>query len=104
MLAEVWEGGPGGVEGSEEVDLHGALEDLEGLGFDGAYVDDGGVVDEDVDATEALDGFIDEALRFFGLGEVGGDEVEVFGAEVGELGEEGFLGLLEFGEIARGED
>ena len=96
LLAQVREGGPGGVEGGKEVDLHGALEDLEGLGFDGADVDDAGVVDEDVDAAEAGDGFVDEALRFCGLGEVGGDEVEVFGAEVGELVEEDFLGLLEF--------
>ena len=86
LLAQVREGGPGGVEGGEEVDLHGALEDLEGLGFDGADVDDAGVVDEDVDAAEAGDGFVDEALGFFGLGEVGGDEVEVFGAEVGDVG------------------
>jgi len=102
LLAEVREGGPGGVEGGEEIDLHGALEDVEGLGFDGAYVDDAGVVDEDVDAAEAGDGFVDEALRFFGLGEVGGDEVKVFGTEVGVLGEEGFLGLLELGHVARG--
>ena len=104
LLAEVREGGPCGVEGGEEVDLHGAFEDLKGLGFDGADVDDAGVVNENVDTAEALDGFVDEALCFFGLGEVSGDEVEVLGAEVGELGEEGFLGLLELGEIARGED
>jgi len=97
LLAEVREGGPGGVEGGEEVDLHGALEDVEGLGFDGAYVDDAGVVYEDVDAAVALDGFGDKAPGFFRLGEVGGDEVEVFGAEVGVLGEEGFLSLLELG-------
>ena len=102
--AQVGEGGPGGVEGGEEVDLHGALEDLEGLGFDGADVEDAGVVDEDVDAAEAGDGFGDEALGFGGLGEVGGDEVEVVGLEVGELGEEGGLGVLELGEIAGGED
>ncbi len=86
LLAQVRECGPGGVEGGEEVDLHGALEDLEGLGFDGADVDDAGVVDEDVDAAEAGDGFVDEALGFFGLGEVGGDEVEVFGAGGGGAG------------------
>jgi len=102
LRAQVREGGPGGVEGGEKVDLHGALEDVEGLGFDGADVDDAGVVDEDVDAAEAGDGFGDEALRFFGLGEVGGDQVEVFWAEVGKLGEEGGLGLLELGEIAGG--
>src|ERR1700679_3166601 len=44
LLAQVREGGPDGVEGGEEVGLHGALEDLEGLGFDGADVDDAGVV------------------------------------------------------------
>jgi len=94
LLAHVREGGPGGVEGGEEVDLHGLLENFEGLGFDGTDVDDGGIVDEDVDAAVAGDGFGDEALALFWLGEVGGYEVEVFGAEVGELGEEVELGLL----------
>ena len=97
LLAQVREGRPGGVEGGEEVDLHGLLEDFEGLRFDGAYVDDGGVVDEDVDAAVAGDGFGDEALALFGLGEIGGYEVEVFGSQVGELGEERVLGLLELG-------
>ncbi len=104
LLAQVREGGPGGVKRSEEVDLHGALEGFEGLRFDGTDVDDAGVVDEDVDASVAVDGFVDEALGFRGLGEVGGDEVKVFGAQVRELGEEICLGLLELGKIARGED
>ena len=104
LFTQVREGGPGGVEGGEEVDLHGALEDVEGLGFDGAYVDDAGVVDQDVDAAEAGDGFVDEALGFLGLGEVGGYEVEVFGLKVGVLGEEGFLGLLELSHVAGSED
>ncbi len=94
LLAHVGEGGPGGVEGGEEVDLHGALEDFEGLGFDGADVDGGGVVDEDVDAAVAGEGFGDEALAFGGVGEVGGYEVEVFRVEVRVAGEEGGLGLL----------
>ena len=41
-------------------------------------------------------------LAFGGLGEVGGDEVEVFGCEVRMLGEEGGLGLLEFVAVASG--
>ena len=102
--AEVWERGPGGVEGGEEVDLHGALEGGGGLGFDGADFDDAGVVDEDVDTAEAGDGFGDEAAALGGLGEVGGDEVEVFGAEVWVVVDEGGLRLLQLGAIARGED
>jgi len=102
--AEVWERGPGGVEGGEEVDLHGALEGCGGLGFDGADLDDASVVDEDVDATETGDGFGDEALALGGLSEVGGDEVEVFRGEVWVVVDEGGLGLLELGAGAGGED
>ena len=56
----VREGGVGGVERGEEVDLHGALEGLDGLGFEGTDLDDAGVVDEDVDAGEAGHGLEDE--------------------------------------------
>ena len=34
---------------------------------------DAGVVDEDVDAAELLDGGVDERLAVLGLGDVGGD-------------------------------
>jgi hypothetical protein len=104
LCAHVGEGGPGGVEGCEEVDLHGLLEDFEGLGFDGADFDGGGVVDEDVDAVVAGDGLGYKALAFFWLREVGGYEVEVLGMEMGVAGEEGGLGEFELGEVARAED
>ena len=49
---QVGERGVGGVEGGEEVDIHGAIEGVEGLVFDGTDLDDAGVVDEDVDPAE----------------------------------------------------
>ena len=60
-LEQVGERGVGGVEGGEEVGGHGAAVGGEGLVFDGADLDDAGVVDEDVDAAEVADGVVDEA-------------------------------------------
>ena len=51
----------------------------DGLVFDGADFDDAGVVDEDVDAAEVADGVVDEHGGLGGVGEIGGDEEEVFG-------------------------
>jgi hypothetical protein len=49
----------------------------DGLVFDGADLDDAGVVDEDVDATEVGDGVFDEIGGLGGVGEVGGDEEDI---------------------------
>ena len=80
VLEQVRERGVGGVERGEEVGGHGAAIGVEGLVFDGADFDDAGVVDEDVDAAEVGDGVVDERGGLGGVGEVGGDEEEVFGA------------------------
>ena len=94
---------PCGVERGEEVDLHGALEGFGGLRFDGADFDDAGVVDEDIDASKVGDGFGDETAALGGLGQIGGDEVEVGGAEVGMVGQEYLLRLFQLGAVAGGE-
>ena len=104
MFPHMRERGPGGVESSEEVDLHGTLEGFDGLGFDGADFDDAGVVDEDVNATEAGDGFGDEALTLGWLGKIGGDEVKVFRSEMGVGCKLCGLGLLQFFAFAGGKD
>ena len=65
---QVWERGVGRVEGGEEVGGHGAAIGGDGLVFDGADLDDAGVVDENVDAAEVADGVIDEHDRLGGVG------------------------------------
>jgi hypothetical protein len=80
------------------VDLHGAVEGVEVLALCGADLDDAGVVDEDVDAAEVVEDFVDEAVALVGVGEVGVDQVEVR-----VLVEEGLLGGGELEAVARGE-
>ena len=104
LFSEMGQRGPGGVERGEEGDLQRALEGFGCLGFDGADLDCAGIVDEHVDATETGDGLGDEATAFAGFGEIGRDQMEVFGPEVRMLGEQRGLGALEFLAIARGED
>ena len=59
------------VEGGEEVGGHGALVGFEGLVFDGADLDDAGVVDEDVELwPKVLRAVAIRALALFGVGEV----------------------------------
>ena len=67
-VEEMRKRGMGGVEGGEEVGGHGAAVGGDGLVFDGAYFNDAGVVDEDIDTAEVADGVIDE---HGGLGGVG---------------------------------
>jgi hypothetical protein len=104
LLLQVRECGPGGVEGGEEVDLHGGLEGGGGHDLGGTDLDDGGVVDENVDAAEAGDCLGDEALALFGFGEVGGYEQEVIRSDVRVAAKKSGLRLLEFVDVARGED
>ena len=68
-----------GVEGSEEVGVHGAAVGFERLVLDGTNFDDAGVVDEDVDAAEVVDGVIDEIDGLVVVGEVDGDDEDVIG-------------------------
>ena len=50
---------------------------FERLVLDGADLDDAGVVDEDVDAAEVVDGVVDEIGGLIVVGEVGGDDEDV---------------------------
>ena len=59
---------------------------------------DAGVVDEDVDAPELLDGGVDERLAVLGLGDVGGDRDRAAARRLDEL-----LGLLELLDAPRAE-
>jgi MerR family transcriptional regulator/heat shock protein HspR len=93
-----------GVEGGEEVGGHGATVGGEGLVFDGADLDDAGVVDEDVDATEVGDGVIDEIFGLGGVGEVGGDEKDRLGGADSVAFEQGVAGGDELVDVAGGED
>ena len=96
--------GVGCVERGEEVDTHGGFKGFQWLGFEGTDGDDAGIVDENVDAAEAADGFENEVGAGGGIAQVGGDEEEVFGEHVRMLGEEFGLGGFEFGAAAGGED
>lgn len=93
-----------GVEGSEEVGSHGAVIRGDGLVFDGADLDDAGVVDEEVDVAKVPDGVVDEVGGLGGVGEVGGDEEDVVRGEDGAALEEEMPGAGEFFEVTGGED
>jgi hypothetical protein len=101
---QVGQRGVGGVEGSEEVGGHGAAVGGDGLVFDGADFDDAGVVDEDVDVAEVVDGVVDEEGGLGCVGEVGGDEKDVVGGLDGLAGEKRVAGEDELVQIAGGED
>ncbi len=100
---QVWDGGVDGVEGGEEVGLHGAVVGVDGLVAEGADLDDAGVVDEDVEAAEGAEGLVDEAVALGGVGEVAGDEEDVvFVGDVAGV-EEFVAGEFEFVGVACGE-
>ncbi len=98
------EGGLDGVEGGVEVGVHGAVEGFERLVFEGADLDDAGVVDEDVEAAEAGVGLLDDVCGLRGVGEVGGDEEDVVCGGDGSGFEEGCLCAGELVGVAGGED
>jgi len=72
----------GELEDAGEVDLQDLLPAFEGGVYGGVAVDGAGVVDEDVDATEAGFDVVEEGLGAVGLGEVG-LEGGGFGADAG---------------------
>jgi len=93
-----------GVEGGEEVGLHGAVVGVGGLVFEGADLDDSGVVDEEVDAAEGTDGGFDETCGLGLVGEVAGDEEDVvFVGDAAAL-QQVDAGMFEFVSVAGGED
>ena len=93
-----------GMDGGEEVGGHGSAVGGDGLVFDGADLDDAGVVDEDVDVAEVGDCVFDEAGGLGGVGEVGGDDEDVVGRADGAAAEEGVAGGGELVVVAGSED
>src|SRR5215472_11341715 len=104
LLAQARESGPDEMQRAVEVDVHSAVEGIERLRFGGADLDDAGVVDEDVDATEVSEDFGDDAAAFGRIGEVGVNEVEVLRVKVWVLGEKHLLRGGELEAVAGGED
>ncbi len=62
--------------------LHGMFERLNGLVLDRPNLDDAGVVDQHVDAAEARERLVDQALACRAIRQVRRDQVEVVGAQV----------------------
>src|SRR5208282_3553232 len=69
-FAEMLDGGLGGEEEAEDVDVELAVERIFGDGFEGREFVDAGIVDENIEATVVLDGRSDDALGFSGFGNV----------------------------------
>jgi hypothetical protein len=101
---QVWERGLDGVEGGEEVGPHGLVVGVGSLVFDGTDVDDSGVVDEEIDAAEGMDGGFDEAGGLGLVGEVAGDEEDVVFVGHAAALQQVDAGVFEFVRVAGGED
>ena len=103
LREEAGEAGLDGVERGVEVGVHGAMKGFERLVLEGADLDDAGVVDEDVEATEAGVGLVDEVLDLGEIGEVCRDEEDLVGGRDTAFLEESLLGVIELDGIAGGE-
>ncbi len=103
-IEQVREGGVNGVEGGEEVGLHGSLISFERLVFKGANLDDAGVVDQQVEPPEGFHGGADERLRLFRVGEVAGNQQDVVFLENIAGAEDAVAGEFEFVGVAGGEN
>ena len=66
-------GGLGGEEKAEDVEVELTVEVLGGDGVERREFEDAGVVDEDVDLAELLDGGGDESVDLILFGDVGAD-------------------------------
>ncbi len=93
-----------GVEGGEEVSLHGALVGFERLIFKGPDFDDACIVDEEVEAAEGFDGLGDQFFCLFGVGQVAGDEENIVLVLNAAGQEQGLACGLEFFFVACGEN
>ena len=87
-FAEVLDRGLRGEQEAEDVDVEHLVEVFFGDGLDGRELVDAGVVDEDVEAAEVLDGGVDDALGLGGLGDVAadGDGLAAGGGDGGDDG------------------
>ena len=72
-LAEVLDRGLRDEQEAEDVDVELLVEVLRRDGFEGRELVDAGVVDQDVELAEGLDGGVDDGLRVGGLGDVSVD-------------------------------
>ena len=83
-----FDGGLRGEQKAEDVDVEDLVELLFGDGLDGGELVDAGVVDENVETAEVLDGRVDDALGFGGLGDVAadGDGLATGGGDGGDDG------------------
>ena len=86
-LADVFNGGAGGKKDTEYINVEHLVEVVFGDIFNGSELIDAGVVDEDVEAAIVLDGCVDDALRFSGLGDVSADS-DGFAAGCGDGGDD----------------
>src|SRR5260221_1088443 len=72
-FAQVLDGSLRGEQETEDVDVEDLVVVIFCEGFDGQELVDAGVVDQDVEVAEVLDGCVDEALSLSGLGHVAMD-------------------------------
>ncbi len=104
LREHAWERRLDGVEGAVEVGIHGSVKGVEGLVFEGADLDNAGVVDEDIDSTEVNVGLIDQVLDLCGVGEICRNEEDIFaGADRARI-EKSMTSAVQFGRIAGRQD
>ena len=92
------------MECGEEVHPHGLFKLIGCEDLDGTYVDDPGVVNQNIDAAEAGEGLGDHTLAFGWPGQVSRDEIEIFRTQVRMPGQQRCLCSLQIGEAARREN
>ena len=83
LLPEMLSGGARHIEGAEEMHLHHRLEIIDAHLVEEAVAQDAGIVDDAVDAPEALDGLAHDAFGGGGIGDAGaiGDGLATGGAD-----------------------
>ena len=83
LLPEMLGGGARHIEGAEEMHLHHRLEIIDAHLVEEAVAQDAGIVDDAVDAPEALDGLAHDAFGGGGIGDAGaiGDGLAPGGAD-----------------------
>lgn len=92
------------LESTEKVDVHRALKSFECLIFKGPDLDDGGVVDQDIDPAKAMVRRIHKRLHLDRAGEVGGHKQNIVRGGYGSALDQERACLLKFGGVARGEN
>src|SRR5579871_1856881 len=96
--------GLSGVDGGEEISGHCAVKSFEGLVFEGANLDDSGVVDKYVDTAEVIDAVLDEFGGLGGVGEIDRNEEDIVGRANSPAGQKSLAGGGKLVVVAGGED